>query len=199
MKVTLVLLALVCLSVAVAEDENSNGIERKNPLLDWILYVLNILIIDSNLIINFDNSIALIVGGTNAGIGQFPYQVSLRSASNVHFCGGSIYNNRWVISAAHCTIGKTPAATRVVVGTIHIATGGTTHTTSLIVNHPLYNAGTVANDISLVQTASTITFSSLVAPIALNTADIGADLWCAATGWGQTSVVRVKEYFYEIF
>lgn len=31
-----------------------------------------------------------IVGGSNAALGQFPYQVSLRTAANSHFCGGSI-------------------------------------------------------------------------------------------------------------
>jgi trypsin len=39
---------------------------------------------------------ARIVGGTSAPLGRFPYQVSLRTAANSHFCGGSIINNRWV-------------------------------------------------------------------------------------------------------
>lgn len=33
-----------------------------------------------------------IVGGSNAALGQFPYQVSMRTAANSHFCGGSIIN-----------------------------------------------------------------------------------------------------------
>ena len=40
-----------------------------------------------------------IVGGNTATPGQFPYQASMRSAGNAHFCGGSIINHRWVVCA----------------------------------------------------------------------------------------------------
>lgn len=32
-------------------------------------------------------------------MGQFPYQISLRSMQNSHFCGGFIISNRWLGSA----------------------------------------------------------------------------------------------------
>lgn len=40
-----------------------------------------------------------IVGGEEARPGQFPYQASMRSAANAHFCGGSLLNRRWVVCA----------------------------------------------------------------------------------------------------
>ncbi len=42
-----------------------------------------------------------IVGGTDATIQQFPWQVSLRRFGS-HFCGGSIVHPEWIVTAAHC-------------------------------------------------------------------------------------------------
>lgn len=114
-----------------------------------------------------------IVGGSNANLGQFPYQVSLRTAANFHFCGGSIINNRWVLSAAHCTIGRAQNSVRVVVGTVLLNSGGQTHVSSRIVNHPSYNANTIANDVSVVQTATVIGFNTNVQAITLGSAQVG--------------------------
>lgn len=43
-----------------------------------------------------------IVGGKDAEIKDFPYQVSVQSF-NSHICGGSIISRRHVLTAAHCT------------------------------------------------------------------------------------------------
>jgi secreted trypsin-like serine protease len=129
-----------------------------------------------------------IVGGFNAGTTQFPYQVSLRTAANFHFCGGSIINNRWALSAAHCTIGRAQNAVRVVVGTVFLNSGGVSHVSSRIVNHPSYNAQTIANDVSVVQTATTIGFNAQVQPIALGSAFVGGGVAAVVSGWGGTAV-----------
>lgn len=42
-----------------------------------------------------------IVGGQDADNNQFPYQISLRF-ENTHVCGGSIIDEKWVLTAAHC-------------------------------------------------------------------------------------------------
>ncbi|XP_058829147.1 chymotrypsin-2-like [Topomyia yanbarensis] len=126
-----------------------------------------------------------IVGGSNAGSGQFPYQVSLRSAANAHFCGGSVINNRYALSAAHCTVGRTTANTRVVVGTHLLNSGGVSHNVARIVNHGSYNSNTLANDVSLVQTASTISFNNLVQTIGLAANFINTGSGALASGWGQ--------------
>ncbi|CAH2989822.1 unnamed protein product [Chilo suppressalis] len=127
-----------------------------------------------------------IVGGEVAADGGYPYQVSLRSFGS-HFCGGSILNSRWILTAAHCTVGKPPYYFDVVVGTNSLVSGGSKYSVEKIVVHEKYNGGLIQNDVSVVKVAQDIVFSSKVQPIKLprNDTVAGADL--TLTGWGTTT------------
>ncbi|CRL04355.1 CLUMA_CG017448, isoform A [Clunio marinus] len=129
-----------------------------------------------------------IVGGSTAILGQFPYQVALRTAAGTFFCGGVIISNSWVISAAFCTINRSnPTTFRVVVGTINSGSGGIVFSLNRVVNHPQYNANDVSNDVSLIQVQGTFTFSGAVNQVSLGSAFIGANVNGFVAGWGATA------------
>lgn len=51
--------------------------------------------------ISLDGLDGRIVGGQDADIAKYGYQASLQ-VFNEHFCGASILNNYWIVTAAHC-------------------------------------------------------------------------------------------------
>lgn len=68
-----------------------------------------------------------IIGGRNALQGEVPYQVALFQEISLIFfkkyvlqCGGSILNNRWIITAAHCVYGENSGSLRVAPGIIDL-------------------------------------------------------------------------------
>lgn len=80
-----------------------------------------------------------VVGGSGVTLGQVPSMASIRSLTNVHFCGGTIITNRWVLTSAQCVAGKNNDAINVVVGSITLNAGGVTHRSFNITRHPSFN------------------------------------------------------------
>ncbi|KAI7815319.1 Serine protease [Rhyzopertha dominica] len=125
-----------------------------------------------------------VVGGEDATSGQFPYIVSLRR-SNSHFCAGTIVTVLHIITAAHCTQGVTPSAISAVAGSVTLNSGGTAYVLSRITNHPDYEAS-AGHDISILRTAETMQFDSLVGSLPILAGDMGGGFRVVLSGWGGT-------------
>lgn len=81
-----------------------------------------------------------IINGEIKEIETFPFQVSLMQGT-FHFCGGTVVNSRWVLTAAHCVVDRLPGDVEVLLGTAELQTGGTRHTVGAIRIHPDYLGG----------------------------------------------------------
>ncbi|EDX09382.1 serine protease 3 isoform X3 [Drosophila simulans] len=133
-----------------------------------------------------------ITNGKNAVENQFPYQVGLSfiGLKGSWWCGGSIIDNSWVLTAAHCTAGS--SSVKVYYGSTVRTSPKLTHTVSSsnFVQHASYNSATLKNDISLIKTPS-VTFTASINRIALpaiaSSYSTYAGQTAVASGWGRTS------------
>ncbi|XP_050072540.1 trypsin 3A1-like [Anopheles maculipalpis] len=105
-----------------------------------------------------------IVGGVPVDIRDFPYQVSLRRGR--HFCGGSIIDVEWILTAAHCTRTINARSLWVHVGSTHVNEGGRSVKVRRILQHPKQNSWS-DYDFSLLHLDQPLNFSESVQPIRL--------------------------------
>nr|XP_004661212.1 trypsin-2 [Jaculus jaculus] len=124
-----------------------------------------------------------IVGGYTCAQNSVPYQVSLNSG--YHFCGGSLINNQWVVSAAHCY--KSRIQVRLGEHNIRVNEGTEQFINAAkAIRHPKYNSKTLDNDIMLIKLSSPATINSRVATVALPSSCAPAGTQCLISGWGNT-------------
>ncbi|XP_037070708.1 chymotrypsin-2-like, partial [Pollicipes pollicipes] len=133
---------------------------------------------------------ARVVGGAEATPGQYPWQAGLVSVGATRtFCGGSVINNRYVLTAAHCTAGTTAGQIQVLLGDhqIGVNDGETRYSVSQILDHPSYSSAFSSGfDFSLLRLDREIAFTARVAPVCLPAAgQTYAGATAIATGFGR--------------
>ncbi|XP_050960188.1 trypsin-1 [Labeo rohita] len=130
-----------------------------------------------------------IVGGENVKAGDWPWQVSIHATGLGHYCGGTLINKDWVLSAANCF--EWFSAPHIVMYLGRLSQSGsnsyeTNRTASRIIKHPNFNFSNADNDIALIQLSSSVTFSDYIRPVCLAAAGsvfaAGTESW--VTGWG---------------
>ncbi|KAF4518665.1 hypothetical protein B566_EDAN002699 [Ephemera danica] len=121
--------------------------------------------------------------------GKYPSLVS-HGVDGVHYCGGTIINENWMLTAAHCVYygSLTPSKTLVYAGSVDLIDGGTFYPVKQFRLHPDFNIDTMANDIALVRMAKPFKMNESTAPVVLplqgQITPVGSN--ATVVGWGIT-------------
>lgn len=101
-----------------------------------------------------------IVGGTNADKNEFPWQVILFAGNSL--CGGSIIDDQWILTAAHCVNGIGANQVSVIVGEHNrdAVEGEELFAVSEVIVHEDYVSNPPSNDYALLKLNDKIDFGS---------------------------------------
>ncbi|KAF5291621.1 hypothetical protein FQA39_LY14343 [Lamprigera yunnana] len=139
-----------------------------------------------------DNDVAVvilarrIVGGDDAEIADFPYQISLE-VDGAHSCGGTILNPTKILTAAHCTQQFALNSLTVRAGSSLREEGGQVVNLLRKIEHPDYDLQTADNDVAVVILAQPLELNAEVQTIAISyDDDVPIGTLATLTGWGVT-------------
>ena len=137
-----------------------------------------------------------VIGGTTATEGAWPFAVALETTFGSQFCGGTLIQPQWVLTAGHCRLYPV-SQIRAVTGTVDIDAADATHVAvDRQVRHPGYRQvvpGAPRNDIMLLHLAT----PGSGTPIAFAEGDQGTTTGTLlrVAGWGSTSYNAVNDAY----
>ncbi|CAL1262292.1 unnamed protein product [Larinioides sclopetarius] len=140
------------------------------------------------------------VGGEEAVPNSWPWQVSLQAATtepNGHFCGGTLINTLWVLTATHCVVGRVnPGDIKIVLGSHGKFTKTPYQQVRMslkVISYPELLGDDIrhyklVDDVSLIRLNAPVQLNAGVHPACLPTFGNNPQPgWhCYATGWGET-------------
>lgn len=141
-----------------------------------------------------------IVGGEPVAIKDHPWQVALirgflAEPQRSQFCGGTLIDGGWVLTAAHCVknslVREDPTRLNIVAGTAAYLAGGERIEIAAINVHPKYNPTTMDHDFALLRLGKPATIDGTTVTKTIKTADattsVATRTQAWVTGWGATA------------
>ncbi|XP_017472795.1 PREDICTED: trypsin-1-like [Rhagoletis zephyria] len=129
-----------------------------------------------------------IVGGTQVRSNKYPWTAQLLKGRwhQRLFCGGSLINDRYVVTAAHCVHNNRDAITvRLLQLDRSSREAGITRKVTQTIMHPQYDQNKIINDIALLKLDTPIAFSATIRPVCLPDINQNFDNKDAiVAGWG---------------
>lgn len=128
-----------------------------------------------------------VVGGIDAYPHEFPYQISIQY-NGTHHCGGSILNEYYILTAAHCA--KPANATLVIAGghnLQHFNGHEQVRRIEEFINHEEATDEVGPYDIALIKVTEPFVLNEFVQPIALPKSRGYPSEDAVLSGWGSTS------------
>uniref|UniRef100_A0A8C2J276 Plasminogen n=1 Tax=Cyprinus carpio TaxID=7962 RepID=A0A8C2J276_CYPCA len=127
-----------------------------------------------------------IVGGCISKAHSWPWQISLRTRGKNHFCGGTLIDAHWVLTATHCLeMSESPSAYKILLG---IHTERATESSKQERDVSKIIKGPAGTDIALLKLDRPALLNDKVLPACLPDKDyiVPSDTECYVTGWGET-------------
>ncbi|XP_066486425.1 serine protease 27-like [Tiliqua scincoides] len=131
-----------------------------------------------------------IVGGQDASEGAWPWQVSIMCGGQ-SVCGGSLINEQWVVTAAHCFTESQCDPYEVKLGAyklMDISDNTVISSVKEVILNPAYQGYEGSSgDIALLQLDTPVTYSAYILPVCVPKSSVRfpAGTRCWVTGWGE--------------
>ncbi|XP_063117289.1 mannan-binding lectin serine protease 1 isoform X2 [Cavia porcellus] len=158
---------------------------------------------------------ARIFNGRPAEKGTTPWIAMLSHPTDVPFCGGTLLDLNWLVTAAHCLHQPVdsedprlhasyllhPSDFKIIMGKHwrrHSDADEQHLRVKQIILHPLYNPSTFENDVALLELSESPTLNNFVMPICLPEEPSQEGSMVIVSGWGKQFLQRFPETLMEI-